>query len=467
MKRTRFDYSMARHAILGLVFVSSLARVGAVETGGLAEFRKMKVGFFAHYVWAGDGGGLTIDRNGKSHANMDDFANAFDTKGLADDLAAWQVEYVVFTAWHANINPLFPSETMKKWGLPNHACKRDLLRDVIEACKAKGIKVMLYTHPRDGHDLRGEEPTKTGWAPGSGGDPDWTKFDFKKWNDFTNELYAELTERYGKDIIGVYLDEGSSAGDSHLVVDYPRLRQTIKRRNAHLIMVQNYYGTLYSCDLGDKEYHHWQEFASRDGGTWPANRMPVGTCLAPTWWASRPAGTNTVVFSAEDMFRYTVLQAGVNTDGGGVQWAAGPYAGGGWETGIDETMRKVGSYVKPIAESLKGAYASAAFPTQTGAALHSTAWGVRSVTWGVATDAADGSATYLHVLTPPKSKTLRVGMPANGAVFTKASLLTTGQEIRLQCDPAGYRVALPDDVAWDTLDTVIRLQTGAKQPEHR
>jgi hypothetical protein len=229
-------------------------------------------------------------------------------------------------------------------------------------------------------------------------------------------------------------------------------------------MIQNYYGTIYACDFGDKEYHHWQEFASRDGGTWPANRMPVGSCFATTWWATRPAGSNTVVFSAEDMFRYTVLQAGVNTDGGGVQWAAGPYAGGGWETGVAETMRKIGSYLKPIAESIKGVYASAAFPTQTGAALHSTAWGVRSVAWGVATDAADGSATYLHVLTPPKGKTLRIGMPANGVVFTKASLLTTAQAISLQSDPAGYRVTLPEHVAWDTLDTVIRLQTGTKQP---
>lgn len=231
-----------------------------------------------------------------------------------------------------------------------------------------------------------------------------------------NELYAELTDRYGKDIIGVYLDEGSSAGGSHLVVDYPRQRQTIKRRNAHLIMIQNYYGTIYSCDLGDKEFH-----------------------------------------------RYTLLQAGVNTDGGGVQWAAGPYAGGGLETGVAETMRKIGSYVKPIAESLKGVYASAAFPTQTGAALYLTAWGVRSVAWGVATDAADGSAMYVHVLTPPKGKTLRLGMPANGAVFTKASLLTTRQEISLQFDRAGYRVTLPEDVVWDTLVTVIQLQKGTKQ----
>ena len=217
------------------------------------DFLKTKFGFFVHYVWAGKGGGLTIDRHGKQPENFDAFADAFDVEGFANDMAAWQVEYVLFTAWHANINPLFSSETMKKWGLPGHACKRDLIGDVIKALKAKDIPVVIYTHPRDGHDLHGEERVKTGWGKDSkGGDPVWSQFDYQKWNDFTNELYAELVDRYGKDITGLFLDEGSSAGDSHRVVDYPRLRETIKSRAPHLVLQQNHYGTIYSCDVGVK-----------------------------------------------------------------------------------------------------------------------------------------------------------------------------------------------------------------------
>ncbi len=83
------------------------------------------------------------------------------------------MEYVIFTAWHADINPLFPSQTMKKWGLAGHDCRRDLLGEIITALNAKGIKVMLYTHPRDGHDLRGDDQRKTGWNGSEGGDPDW------------------------------------------------------------------------------------------------------------------------------------------------------------------------------------------------------------------------------------------------------------------------------------------------------
>jgi alpha-L-fucosidase len=425
----------------------------------MKQFATLKNGFFVHYVWAG-GGGLTLKRDGSAPQSIDELADGFDAEGFARDMESWGVEYVIFTAWHANLNPLFPSKTMERWGMPTHRCRRDLLGDMIRACKAKNIPVVLYTHPRDGHDLRGEDRVKTGWGANPGAnpsDPNWGEFDYQKWNDFTNELYAELVDRYGKDIIGLFLDEGSSAGDSQRVVDYPRLRQTIKSRAPHLVLQQNYYGTNYSCDVGVKEYHHWQEFENRDGGAWRATDIPAASVFATTWWAAKPDQQNTVVYSAEDMFRFTVLQAGVNTVGGGMQWAAGPYPGGGWEPGVRETMEKFASYLKPVASSLKGTLASTAFPTQKGAALKSIGWGVRAIEWGVATDSADRQRTYLHVLNPPSGPSLFVGMPANGKRFHNATLLPSGQKVGLELTRSGYRLTLPAGSAWNPVHTVIQL----------
>jgi hypothetical protein len=151
------------------------------------------------------------------------------------------------------------------------------------------------------------------------------------------------------------------------------------------------------------------------------------------------------------MFRYTVLEAGANTVGGGLQWSSGPYPGGGWETGVDETMLKLGSLIKPVAESIKGVYASQAYPTPEGMTL-------RTIQWGVATDAADGSATFLHVLKAPDGKTLKIGKASDGSVFTRASLLVSGKPLGFKTDESGYQITLPEDTAWDKLDTVIRLQ---------
>ena len=113
----------------------------------------MKYGFFVHYVWGGEG----LHGHGQhgwfdAHRNLDDLANRFDAERFANDLASMGVEYVLFTAWHANMNLLYPSKVMEKW-MPGHSAKRDLIGDMIKACKAKGIQVLLYTHPRDGHDF--------------------------------------------------------------------------------------------------------------------------------------------------------------------------------------------------------------------------------------------------------------------------------------------------------------------------
>lgn len=430
------------------------------ETNGSTEFLKTKYGLFVHYVWGGDQKkSLTMGRDGKPVATFDEFANAFDASGFARDLEKWGVEYVILTAWHYNINPLFPSATMKKWGLANHTCKRDVLRDVITACRARGIKVMFYTHPRDGHDLSPEDQARTGWGGANGSEPDWARFDRRKWNDFTNELYQELITRYGADIIGIYSDEGSAAGDSYRVVDYPRLRRTVKSLQPDLHMLQNWYGTTYSLDGGCKEYSYWGEFADRNANAWPTYRMSVGTVMSSNWYATKPAGENVVSFQPEGMFRYTVMQAGANTEGGGVIWAAGNYPGGGWETGVEETMDRIASWVKPIAPSLKNVYPSTSYPTPAGVKLP-------DLKWGVATRATDGSVEYLHVLNPPAdgSTSLTLPPPADGAKFEKAVLLVTRKPVAMKQDASGLRLQLPSGESWDKLDTVIALKRSNDSP---
>lgn len=48
---------------------------------------------------------------------------------------------------------------MDRW-VPGHTAKRDVIATMIKACKARNIKVLLYTHPRDSHDLTPEEQAK-------------------------------------------------------------------------------------------------------------------------------------------------------------------------------------------------------------------------------------------------------------------------------------------------------------------
>ncbi len=436
-----------------------------------ANFRAMKYGFFVHYVWGGDAYSVTVNKDGSKPAGLDDVADRFDAEGFARDIQAMGVEYVLFTAWHANMNVLYPSKVMDKW-LPGHSSKRDLIGDMIKACKAKGVQVLLYTHPRDGHDFTDADMARTGWHRGQGSNPDFNKWNRAKWNDFINEAYAELVDRYGNDLLGLYLDEGSGAADSHRVVDYPRLRKTITAKHPHLLMMQNDYGNLYSCDLGNMEVFYNHSHNTPDGDQWTSYKIPISVVTGSIFWAAFPEGKTKpaqssekvgfnkwIPYTPESMFRYTVLQAGSNTDGGGTLWAAGPYPGGGWETGVLDRMQRTGKLIRPVERSIKNTYPSTSWRT-------APATRIADLAWGVATRSIDDRIEYLHILKPPAngSATLKLPPPADGKKFSKAVLLADKKPVALKQDASGLSLALPTGSSWDRLDTVIALAVADDSP---
>jgi hypothetical protein len=474
MKRVNDSRRIGRKALLTIGLVSAGLFFGAQsataeEANAHAEYMKMKVGFFVHYVWGG-AYTVTVNRDGSKPLGLDDLANRFDAEGLAQDLSSMGVEYVLFTAWHASMNLLYPSAVMDRW-IPGHSAKRDVIRDLIKACHARNIRVLLYTHPRDGHDLSPEDQTKTGWAGSGTPNPDWAKFDKQKWNDFINEVYGELVERYGSDLIGLYLDEGSGAADSDRVIDYARLRKTITGKHPHLMLMQNDYGNLYTLDIGNKEIYYGKEFATPESDTWPSMRLPISIVMGSIFWAGHAAGSSVVAqpspkvgfnarvpYTAEGMFRYNVLQAASNWDGGGVLWAAGPYPGGGWEDGVLKRMQAVGRLLEPVAKSVKQTYPSTSYVTRPGAKIS-------ELTWGVATKSTDDTVEYLHVLKPPaKGVALALPVPADGKCFSKAWLLASGHAVTLQQDAAGVRVTLGADDKWVPTDAVIALAVAEGSP---
>ena len=414
------------------------------------SYEPMKYGLFVHYV-----PGLTIYPDGKRCDDLNELTNAFDAQLFADDLAKMKVEYVIFTAWHANMNLLYPSKKMDFWR-PGHTANRDMIGDLVRAVKAKGIKVYCYTHPRDGIDFRNDqEKEATGWGIGKnlteGWNPNWANFNFAKWNNFINDIYGEFADRYGNEIDGIWIDEGSPAGDSYRVVDYGRLRKTIKARNPNLTIINNFYGTTYGCDMGMKEYGPgWGEFAQPDGEKWPAYTIPVCAVFAGNWWASHSIVKNDVQFTASDMFRYTVLEAGANTVGGGVAWATGPYVGKGWGTGVLDTLIKVGKLIEPIASSIKQTLPSTSYPTISGKTIN-------DISWGVATRSMDNRTEYIHVLNAQKSKKLKLPAPEDGKLFGTATILRNGKKVFIQQTPEGVELSLPEDEDWDGFDTVIQL----------
>jgi len=232
----------------------------AFADDGLADILGQKYGLFVHYA-----PGLTVNQYGVVVNDTNTLANNFNTLQFAYDLAAAKVQYVIFTAWHSKMVALWPSQKMLKWGLPNHRVDRDLIGDTITAVKLHGIQVYLYTHPRDGMEFSVADREKIGWGtqPPPTNEPynPGADFDRPKWNSFIDDIYQEMILRYGDFIDGLFIDEGSPQGDSQTVVDYPRLRNTVKTVSPCAVLIQNNYGNLYRLDQGMKEYRGWGEFS--------------------------------------------------------------------------------------------------------------------------------------------------------------------------------------------------------------
>jgi len=420
------------------------------------RWKTMKHGFFVHYVWDGTSGSMRPD--GSKPTSINDTADSFDVPGFANDMEAMGVEYVIFTAWQANFFPLYPSSAMAKYH-SGRTPNRDMIGDMITAVRAKGIRVLLYTHPY--------QPIKyLGTYPNQYADLEWN-------DNLINDVYAELVERYGDRIDGLFLDENFVGGNQNEYVDYPRLLNTIRRRNPELVLMHNWNENIYACDMMHRETpaFYYTDLKANPDATWTTS-VPTTQLVAPGWGATVPVvpspSTNTVTRSAAGIFRTAVVGAGSCTLGGGWIWGAGPYAGTGfwpensqtfvgrWEKGVLEAMQGAAAHIAPIAASIKNTYPSTSWLTAPETSIPALPQGI------VATRSTDDTKEYIHVLNPPSgTKTLRLPPPADGKVFTSAKLLKNNRNVTLTRNARGMTLTLGGSDNWETLNTVIVMDVAS------
>ena len=293
---------------------------------------------------------------------------------------------------------------------------------MIDAVKARGIRVFLYTHP---------------YQP--------LTYDLAHHNNFINELYAETVDRYGSRIDGLWMDENMIDSSQDSVVDYKRLMTTIKEHNPDLVTMQNGW-QLYTADTGGNETVGYWNF----GQSQPLYSLVSGQGVSP-----------------EDMWRTTVLQAAANFDGGGVHLSIDGVA----YAGLAETTRifQVGSYLAPVRASVCETKPSASFPPPY---KNGNTVSYDTVDW-VATTSMDETKEFIHVLKAPAGNTLTLPATADGKVFSAATLMASlqtggatqqylGTPVAMIQTPRGIQLTLPSGASWSSLDTVIQLDVASK-----
>jgi len=359
-------------------------------------FTNMKYGVFIHYIALG-----CMTPEGVKVDTWDESVNNFDVERFADEMAQMKPEYAIFTAWHYAMRPLYPSEVTEKWRPGSSSLQRDLLGEIIDALNKRSIQVILYTHPRDGHDIPDEEKDIVGWGKGQFLNFDQTPnpdtFNYERWNTYIQELYAELIDRYGRRIIGIYTDGMGAFNSSLQVVNYPALRNVIKSKNPKLFMIQNYWGHSLSNDYVMPEAFFGYEHKVNDQlEKLPACNKALAICPFNGWSASAARGENIARMSAEKIAMYTLFNASC-TVGGGCCWAYGPFNDGSLETGVLETLGTAGDIISRYSESVMKATPSASLPTMSGDTLESR-------NFVFYTTSADRTYEYMNILKMPEDK---------------------------------------------------------------
>ena len=393
---------------------------------GKATFYEMHLGLFAHYMFPGKKyqWGATEWADGSAVKSLDELADNFDAEDFAAKAQLMHAQYIIFTTSHANMNVLFPSEVMKRY-LPGHCSKRDVLSDLIKAVKAKNIRVMFYIHPSDGHDFTKEDQDRVGYNDGA---------PYKRYNDFINEYYAELIDRYGKEVSGYFID----GGVPKKYLDLPRLRKTFLSRQPGTWLLQN--GGL------NRVFNDYGAFETLDA-PYPAANWAVYKPITGEWWALK----NSVLFCPELAYRYTVLQSSVrDRQGGGVGWSFGPYPGGKWEVGVTSFCERLGELIDKSGPSIFGTRPGKAYLTLNKQPLVGLSY--------VSTESIDGKKTYLHQFLPQKTKKLELPAPADGRTFSSAKLLSNNHKVELQQTDSSVILTLIPGDQWDDVDTIIVLE---------
>jgi hypothetical protein len=417
-------------AVLAGVMLANRSPVGAGEiavprrTADRASFSDMHLGLFVHYLYIGGASVGTQRADGIAVRSLDELADTLDVEDLAACAASMRAQYVQFTTWHANMNALYPSKVLQR-RLPGHCSRRDVIADLIRALHAKNIRLILYIHPSDGHDFSRADQDRVGWK-----DPP----PYVRWNDFINEVVAEVVDRYGKDVAGYYIDGGLPPQ-----IDPPRLRKTILQRQPEAWLIQNS-GLNRTCvDYGSMECSQ---------PPFPSTTWQLAFLVTNNWYAQTGGRAS---IRPEFAYRYTILQAAVSGGkGGGVAWAFGPHPAAQWESGVRDFTKRLGALVDAAGPSLFGARPSKAYVTKEGQALQGLPY--------AATESSDGKRTYLHVFSPPKDHVLKLPPPADSRRFSTARLLAGVGQVALSQTETALQLTLGPANRWDDIDTIIVLE---------
>jgi F5/8 type C domain/Alpha-L-fucosidase/NPCBM-associated, NEW3 domain of alpha-galactosidase/Carbohydrate binding module (family 35) len=349
--------------------------------------------------------------------------------------------YIVLATFHSRLGYARPWPSK----IPGScATKRDFLGELIDAAKARGLRVILYmTDDPQWHDERGVESLDSeAYSAYKGRPVDLTTRD--GFGEYSYDLFFEVMRDY-PDLSGFWIDNDNAYWErNHLYEQIRELRPswTLSNNNEDtpvMDMVSHEQKTGMTPPY-DYPQAVWTPLPRLTEGEW---KLPEGG----TWWydgrdreVDYPLNIGRVIANAGSTIKSLINEtAQVNGRFPPKQQAFNDLMAG---------------YLDEIWGSIRG--------TEGGGYLYG---GLKPGFWndgahGVTTiDKSNPDRHYIHVITPPSGGMLRVR--DNGYKVTEVTDFRTGE--RLRFNQSGGYLTIMGVSRWDLYDTVFRVETDGRQ----
>ncbi|TMR94655.1 alpha-L-fucosidase [Nonomuraea basaltis] len=358
-----------------------------------------------------------------------------------DEARKLGASYIVLATFHSRLGYArpWPSE------IPGScATRRDFLGELVNAGKAKDVRVILYmTDDPQWHNEQGVETLDSAaYSAYKGRQVDLTTR--AGFGMYSYDLFFEVMEKYS-DLAGFWIDNDNEYWEQN------RLYEQIRERRPSWLLSNNNEDTPIMDTVSNEQKTGMTPPYDYPQAAWtPMPRLVEADYKLPTtgdWWYD--GGSHPVDFRLSTG-RY-ITNAGSSMKS---LMAETPMVNGRFPPQQEAFNDFMSTWVPPIKESLGG--------TEGGGYMYG---GMQPGFWndgahGVVTVGRGGAKVqYVHVVTRPSTDLVR--LRDNGYRVTRVSDLRTGE--RLRFSQSGGHLTILGVTRWDPYDTVFKVETAGQQ----
>lgn len=356
----------------------------------------------------------------------------FNASEWTEAIKSSGAKYICFTTRHHDGFSMFHTDQNDYNIVDGTPFKRDVLKELSDACSQSGLKLHLYYSHLDW--IREDYPKgRTGKATGRKGESE----NWESYFGFMNAQLKELLTNYGP-IRCIWFDgwwdhdEDPEPFDWHLDEQYALI-----------------HSLQPGCLIGNN--HHQNPFAGEDIQIFERDvpgentagyseqdisRLPLETCQTMNgMWGYKLVDQN--YKGVPTLVRYLVKTAG---QGANLLLNIGPQPDGILPAAAVERLKGIGEWMKQYGETIYGTSASP--------------FGNRD--WGTSTQ--KGNTLYVHITDPSKADSVLLPYSGlSGRKIKNARTFTDNKRIKITKEKEGYKIH-PGKIDEETIDYIVVLE---------